>query len=141
MATASTAWVVPRSTPYSTAATTDPLQQRIAALGLPEVDGDVRGVLATFSALDVEGAYSNAETKTLAKVLLPDMVTYDTTNKAVGPLNGRALSDDVIDAELNVVTGGFPFDGRDGDGAIGSDCVGAHDDYRNSFPYLGEPHA
>ncbi|MGZ8632079.1 MAG: DUF4331 family protein [Actinomycetota bacterium] len=101
---------------------------------------NVRGVLATFSALDTEGAYTNAETKTLAKVLLPDMVTYDTRTEAVGPLNGRALTDDVIDAELNIVTGGFPFDGRDGDGAIGSDCVGPHDDYENSFPYLGEPH-
>ncbi|MGH2539247.1 MAG: DUF4331 family protein [Actinomycetota bacterium] len=101
---------------------------------------NVRGVLATFSALDSEGAYTNAETRTLARVLLPDMVTYDTRTAAVGPLNGRALSDDVIDAELNIVTGGFPFDGRDGDGAIGSDCVGAHDDYLTSFPYLGEPH-
>jgi hypothetical protein len=101
---------------------------------------NVRGVLKTFSALDAEGAYSNAETRTLAKVLLPDVITYDTRTKAAGPLNGRALADDVIDAELNIVTGGFPFDGRDGDGAIGSDCVGPHDDYRASFPYLGEPH-
>lgn len=101
---------------------------------------NVRGVLATFSALDPEGAYTDAETRTLAKVLLPDMVTYGTRTDAAGPLNGRALTDDVIDAELNIVTGGFPFDGRDGDGAIGGDCVGAHDDYLTSFPYLGEPH-
>jgi hypothetical protein len=102
---------------------------------------NVRGVLAAFSALDAEGAYSNAETRALAKVLLPDVVTYDTRTDAAGPLNGRALADDVIDAELNIVTGGFAFDGRDGTGAITGDCVGPHDDYMNVFPYLGEPHA
>ena len=67
--------------------------------------------------------------------------TYDTGTAAAGPLNGRALADDVIDAELNIVTGGFAFDGRDGTGAITGDCVGAHDDYLSAFPYLGEPHA
>lgn len=103
--------------------------------------GNVRGVLAAFSALDAEGAYSNAETRTLASVLLPDVVTYDTRTDAAGPLNGRALADDVIDAELNIVTGGFAFDGRDSTGAIAGDCVGAHDDYEQAFPYLGEPHA
>ncbi|MEZ0236184.1 MAG: DUF4331 family protein [Actinomycetota bacterium] len=115
-------------------------------LGHPRSDyrrfsDNVRGVLATFSALDAEGAYSNPETRTLAKVLLPDVVTYDTRTAAAGPLNGRALADDVIDAELNIVTGGFAFDGRDGTGAITGDCVGAHDDYLSAFPYLGEPHA
>ena len=102
---------------------------------------NVRGVLKTFSGLDSEGAYTNAQTRTLAQVLLPDVVTYDTRTEAAGPLNGRALADDVIDAELNIVTGGFPFQGRDGDGAIGSDCIGPHGDYSNRFPYLGEPHA
>jgi len=102
---------------------------------------NVRGVLATFSALDTEGAYTNAETKALAHVLLPDVVTYDTRTVAVGPLNGRALTDDVIDAELNIVTGGYPFDGRNATGAITGDCIGAHNDYLNTFPYLGTPHA
>jgi hypothetical protein len=101
---------------------------------------NVKSVLATFSALDGEGAYSNGQLNTLAGVLLPDVVTYDTSTSAQGPLNGRALADDVIDAELNIVTGGFPFPGRDGNGAIGTDCVGAHTDYMSSFPYLGEPH-
>jgi uncharacterized protein DUF4331 len=101
---------------------------------------NVKSVLATFSALDGEGAYSNGQLNTLAGVLLPDVVTYDTSTSAQGPLNGRALTDDVIDAELNIVTGGFPFPGRDGSGAIGSDCVGAHTDYLSNFPYLGEPH-
>lgn len=101
---------------------------------------NVEGVLQTFSGLDTEGAYSGSELRTLRNVLLPDILTYDTSTDAAGPLNGRALADDVIDAELNIVTGGFPFAGRDGDGAIPSDCIGAHGDYLNTFPYVGEPH-
>jgi hypothetical protein len=101
---------------------------------------NVVGVLKAFSALDTEGAYSNNQATTLAHVLLPDMVTYDTDTDAAGPLNGRALADDVIDAELNIVTGGFPFAGRNATGAIPSDCVGPHGDYMGVFPYLGEPH-
>lgn len=100
---------------------------------------EVRSVLKTFSGLDSEGAYTNAQTKALAQILLPDVLTYDTDTKAQGPLNGRALADDVIDVELNIVTGGFPFPGRNAKGAIQSDCVGPHDDYRSSFPYLGSP--
>lgn len=101
---------------------------------------NVVGVLKTFSALDAEGAYSNAQARTLKNILLPDVLTYDTSTAAAGPLNGRALADDVIDAELNIVTGGFPFPGRNDTGAIPSDCVGPHGDYSNSFPYLGAPH-
>lgn len=106
---------------------------------------NVEAVLATFSALDTEGAYSASQLDTLRMALLPDIVTYDTSTAAAGPLNGRALDDDVIDAELNITTGGFPFpapdpDPRDAAGAIPSDCVGAHTDYLAKFPYLGAPH-
>ncbi len=101
---------------------------------------NVESVLATFSALDTEGAYSAGELDTLRMVLLPDVVTYDTSTTAAGPLNGRALADDVIDAELNITTGGYPFGGRDAMGAIPSDCVGPHTDYMSAFPYLGAPH-
>jgi hypothetical protein len=106
-----------------------------------EVFGDnVRAVLENFSALDSEGVYTDEQLETLTSVLLPDMLTYDTSTPAAGPLNGRAPADDVIDVELNVVTGGFSFEGRDDMGAIPSDCVGPHDDYLEAFPYLGEPH-
>jgi hypothetical protein len=101
---------------------------------------NVESVLETFSGLDSEGSYSADELDTLRMVLLPDVVTYDTSTTAAGPLNGRGLADDVIDAELNITTGGFPFPGRDGMGAIPSDCVGAHTDYTSKFPYLGKPH-
>lgn len=101
---------------------------------------NVIGVLQFFSSLDAEGAYSDAEAGGLADVLLPDVITYTVGSVAAGPLNGRGLADDVIDAELNIVTGGFPFAGRDGTGAIPTDGVGAHGDYLGTFPYLGVPH-
>jgi Domain of unknown function (DUF4331) len=101
---------------------------------------NVEAVLGMFSGLDTEGSYSASELDTLRSVLLPDVVTYDTATAAAGPLNGRALADDVIDAELNITTGGFPFPGRDAMGAIPSDCVGPHSDYLATFPYLGMPH-
>ncbi len=101
---------------------------------------NITKTLATFSALDKEGVYKPEVLAALSGVLIPDMVTFDTATPAVGPLNGRALGDDVIDAELNIVTGGYKVEGRDDKGAIGSDCVSAHTDIRTSFPFLGKPH-
>jgi hypothetical protein len=107
---------------------------------LRDFANNVEGVLAHFSGLDAEGAYSPAETAGLAHVLLPDVLTYTPGTVAAGPLNGRGLADDVIDAELNIVTGGYPFAGRDGTGAVTGDCVGPHSDLSSAFPYLGPPH-
>jgi hypothetical protein len=84
-------------------------------------------VISTLKAL---GGYSDKAAAGLADVLLPDVLTYDTSTVAAGPLNGRGLADDVIDAELGIVT----------NGAVKGDCVPAHSDYRTSFPYLGAPH-
>jgi hypothetical protein len=75
--------------------------------------------------------YTRAEARVLARVLLPDVITYDVKTAAVGPLNGRALADDVIDAELGLTT----------NGCVTSDGVDAHADYLSTFPYLGEPHS
>jgi hypothetical protein len=101
---------------------------------------NVVNTLAAFSSLDSEGAYTSAQTGALADILLPDELRYDVGSAAAGPLNGRALADDVIDAELNIVTGGFPFAGRNATGAIPTDGVGGHGDYLSAFPYLGTPH-
>jgi hypothetical protein len=98
------------------------------------------GVLQAFSSLDGEGAYSADESATLAGILVPDTIRYTLGTVAAGPLNGRGLADDVIDVELNITTGGFPFAGRDGIGAIPTDGVGPHADYLSDFPYLGVPH-
>jgi hypothetical protein len=75
--------------------------------------------------------YSRAEARALARILLPDVITYDVKTAAAGPLNGRALADDVIDAELGLTT----------NGCVTSDGVDAHSDYLDTFPYLGEPHS
>jgi hypothetical protein len=101
---------------------------------------NVIGVLQFFSSLDGEGAYSSGEAGALADILLPDVIRYTLGSVAAGPLNGRGLADDVIDAELNIVTGGIAFAGRDGVGAIPTDGVGPHGDYLATFPYLGLPH-
>lgn len=66
----------------------------------------------------------------LADVLLPDILTFDTASSD-GFLNGRRLADDVIDAELGLVT----------EGAVKTDCVSQNDRaFRASFPYLANPH-
>ena len=70
-----------------------------------------------------------ATATTLASVLLPDILTYDYAN-AGGFLNGRRLEDDVIDAELQLLTGSATI----------SDFVGPHTDYLSVFPYIGTPH-
>ena len=73
--------------------------------------------------------YSMAQATTIAEILLPDILTYDYSSSA-GFLNGRKLTDDVIDIELNLVT----------DGQVATDMVGPHTDYLAHFPYLGAPH-
>ena len=62
----------------------------------------------------------------LAGVLLPDVLTFD-TSIADGFLNGRGLADDVIDTELNLFTsGGIPGDGVDANDQA----------FLNVFPFL-----
>ena len=87
--------------------------------------------LQAFSSLDPANVtpYTDEEARGLAAVLLPDVVTYNTSTPASGPLNGRALADDVIDIELSIVTKGI----------VTSDGVGPHNDYLSTFPYLGWP--
>lgn len=62
-------------------------------------------------------------------VLLPDILTFDTAS-GDGFLNGRRLEDDVIDAELTLLTNSAtPI----GDGVDGNDVA-----FSSVFPYLGE---
>ena len=119
-----------------------PPSQQATAFGGKFVQ-NVKDTLVSLSGLDNDGPYSDAEAGALASVLIPDVLTYDTATHAVGPLNGRRLTDDVIDVELNITTGGDPvglFAGHDAIGAVPSDCVGPHHDYQSSWPYLGIPH-
>ena len=99
--------------------------------------------LTIYSSLDSEGSYAPDQAAALAGVLLPDVLTYDTSTVASGPLNGRQLADDVIDIELTIITGGDPlglFADRDAVGGINTDGIGPHADYRTHFPYLGTKH-
>ena len=78
---------------------------------------------------DVLMALGAADPAGLASVLIPDVMTYETGNMD-GFLNGRRLPDDVIDAELALVT----------DGGITTDCVGNDSDLseRLAVPRTGE---
>ncbi len=71
---------------------------------------------------------SQARADALADVLLPDILTFDTSSSA-GFLNGRRLSDDVIDAELGLIT----------NGAVTTDCVANDSTFLGTFPYVGAP--
>ncbi len=64
----------------------------------------------------------------LADALLPDILTFD-TSKPFGFLNGRKLTDDVIDAELQLITGS----------PAASDFVDNDSTFLSVFPYIGAP--
>jgi hypothetical protein len=74
---------------------------------------------------EVLTALGAADPAGLAAVLIPDVLTYMTGNTN-GFLNGRRLADDVIDAELGLVT----------DGGITSDCVDNDSAFPGAWPYL-----
>jgi hypothetical protein len=109
---------------------TPPTAQRTAFHG--EFKNNIVLTLENINAVLGTGCpdYDAATANAIADILLPDILTYDVSTPAVGPLNGRALSDDVIDVELGLTT----------NGCVGSDAVAAHSDYLGSFPYLGVPH-
>lgn len=65
---------------------------------------------------------------TLADFLLPDIMSIDTSSPDGFP-NGRRLADDVIDIELNLVSGG----------ALTTDCVANDSTFRTTFPYWAGP--
>lgn len=91
---------------------------------------DQRGLfLASFVATLESFGYDLTAATNIGDILLPDILTYDYSSSA-GFLNGRRLTDDVIDIELNLVS----------KGAVTTDLVGPHSDYRSAFPYLGTPH-
>ena len=107
--------------------------------GAPSADkstfrGEVVDTLQTlFSLNDSKGddpSDDAGKINTLADTLLPDILTFDTSSSA-GFLNGRKPADDVIDAELNLVT----------EGAVKTDCVNSNDkSFPKAFPYLAKPH-
>jgi hypothetical protein len=109
---------------------TPPSQQRMAFGG--QFKANVVATLENINAALGTGCsdYNASTANAIANILLPDVLTYTVGTHAVGPLNGRALSDDVIDTELGLTT----------NGCVTSDWVGPHTDYLSHFPYLGQPH-
>ena len=85
---------------------------------------DVAGVVDLITGL--AGTGSPGYGATVAGLLLPDVITYDTaTSASFAMLNGRALDDDVIDVALTVVAN-TPL----------SDCVANDSAFQASFPYI-----
>jgi hypothetical protein len=91
---------------------------------------DARFVPVFAHALEHTGGYSPEEAKRVAGKLLPDLLRYDPKRPASFPDNGRALTDDVSDIFLAILT----------NGKVTGDNVGPHSDFLDEFPYLGPPH-
>jgi hypothetical protein len=104
-------------------------EQNAAYLAAEPVD-DARFVPVFAHALEHTGGYTSAEATRVAATLLPDILHYDPTRPASYPENGRALSDDVSDFFLGLLT----------NGKVTRDNVGPHKDLLSQFPYLGAPH-
>ncbi|MEX2210548.1 MAG: DUF4331 family protein [Gaiellaceae bacterium] len=119
---------------------TEPSQRNKYNASAPASDrakfrGEVVDSLRTLFSLNDESGDNKSDDagkiSGLANVLLPDILTFDTAS-SMGFLNGRRLADDVIDAELALIT----------EGAATTDCVKRNDKaFANAFPYLAAPHA
>ncbi len=88
---------------------------------------DVSGVVELITSLAGTASDPAAYGDAIAGVLLPDVITYDTSSPRTSrALNGRALTDDVIDVALSVVAN-TPL----------TDCVADDSVFRTYFPYVG----
>src|SRR3984957_4781293 len=95
-----------------------------------EPANDARFTTVFAHALEHTGGYAPEEATRVARTLLPDMLRYNPTRPASFPGNGRALTDDVSDYFLAILT----------NGKVTGDKVGPHGDLIPEFPYLGPPH-
>ena len=77
-----------------------------AAYLAAEPSDDARFVPVFAHALEHTGGYTPAEATRVAGTLLPDILHYDPTRPASFPDNGRALTDDVVDFFLPLLTNG-----------------------------------
>ncbi|MFZ0872885.1 MAG: DUF4331 family protein [Rhodanobacter sp.] len=91
---------------------------------------DARFVGTFAHSLEHAGGYAPEEAQRVARTLLPDLLSYDPTQPASFPRNGRNLTDDAADQFIAIFT----------NGRIMSDNVGPHKDLLGEFPYLGPPH-
>ena len=98
-------------------------------LGQPVNDPEDFGATVQATIESLNGGDSETA-EILTGILLPDVLTVD-LNDPAGFLNGRGLADDVIDAELSLLT----------NGAVEGDGVDANDvPFPGTFPYLAQAH-
>ena len=97
--------------------------------GEPRDDDRFVGVFA--HELEHTGGYSPEDAKSVARKLLPDILSFDPREPVRFPHNGRTLTDDVVDVFLAIYT----------NGKVTGDKVGPHGDLLHEFPYLGPSHA
>jgi len=103
-------------------------EQREAYLsGEPANDDRFIGVFA--HELEHTGGYSPEDAASVARKLLPDILSYNFRRPVSFPHNGRTLTDDVVDVFLSMLT----------NGKVTGDKVGSHRDLLDEFPYLGPP--
>ena len=101
-----------------------------AAYLASEPSGDAVFVAVFAHSLEHTGGYTPEEATRVAKTLLPDILFYDATRPASYGDNGRALTDDVMDGFISILT----------NGKLTRDNVGPHKDLLAEFPYVGAPH-
>jgi len=104
-------------------------EEKAAYLASQPAD-DARFVAVFAHSLEHTGNYTPEEATRVARTLLPDILFYDPTRPVSYPVNGRALTDDVMDGFISILT----------NGRLTRDNVGPHKDLLASFPYLGSPH-
>jgi hypothetical protein len=103
-------------------------EQREAYLsGEPADDDRFIGVFA--HELEHTGGYTPQDATSVARKLLPDILSYNPREPARFPNNGRTLTDDVVDLFFSM------YANREV-----TDKVGPHSDLLDEFPYLGPPH-
>jgi hypothetical protein len=104
--------------------------EREAYLGGEPADDD-RFLRVFAHELAHAGGYAPQDATTVARRLLPDILSYNPREPTHFPQNGRTLTDDVVDIFLSTYT----------NGKVTGDNVGPHRDLLNEFPYVGPPHS
>jgi len=104
-------------------------EQNAAYLAAEPAD-DARFLPVFAHALEHAGGYTPAEATRVAGTMLPDVLHYDPAGPASYSGNGRALTDDVVDFFLPLLT----------NGKVTGDKVGPHEDLVAGFPYVGQQH-
>jgi len=91
---------------------------------------DARFIPVFAHSLEHTGGYAPDDARRAAAGLLPDIMQFDPGRPASYPVNGRSLTDDVLDQFLSILT----------NGKVTTDGLGPHQDLLAEFPYLGPPH-